>query len=173
MKNKGDCPSFKGDKKMKRNIFKLVASLVICQLAGVIGSFFTTPAIPVWYDSLEKPSFTPPDAVFSPVWITLFVLMGISLYFIWREPPKQQGVKIALFFFTLQLVLNVCWSIIFFGLQNPFMAFIEIIILWIAILLTILFSLRVSRTAAILLIPYILWVSFAAVLNFFIWNLNS
>lgn len=158
---------------MKRDIFKLVASLVICQLAGVIGSFFTIPAIPVWYASLEKPSFTPPDAVFSPVWITLFVLMGLSLYFIWREPLRQQGVKIALFFFTLQLVLNVCWSIIFFGLQNPFMAFIEIIILWIVILLTILVSLRVSRIAAILLIPYILWVSFAAVLNFFIWNLNS
>jgi len=99
--------------------------------------------------------------------------MGLSLYFIWREPLRQPGVKIALFFFTLQLVLNVCWSIIFFGLQNPFMAFIEIIILWIAILLTILVSFRVSSIAAILLIPYILWVSFAAVLNFFIWSLNS
>jgi benzodiazapine receptor len=173
MKNKGDYPSFKGDNKMKRNILKLVASLIICQLAGIIGSFFTTPAIPIWYVSLEKPSFTPPDAVFSPVWITLFVLMGISLYFIWRELPRQQGAKIALYFFILQLVLNVCWSIIFFGLQNPFAAFIEIIILWIAILLTILVSFRVSKTAAILLIPYILWVSFAAVLNFFIWNLNS
>ena len=99
--------------------------------------------------------------------------MGLSLYFIWRKPLGHPGVKTALFFFTIQLVLNVCWSIIFFGLKNPLIAFIEIIILWIAILLTILVSLRVSRTAAILLIPYILWVSFAAVLNFFIWNLNS
>ena len=158
---------------MKRDIIKLIASLVICQLAGVVGSFFTTPAIPAWYASLEKPSFTPPNTVFSPVWITLFVLMGLSLYLMWREPLREPGIKIALFLFILQLILNVCWSIIFFGLKSPFMAFVEIIILWITILLTILASLRVSRIAAILLIPYILWVSFAAVLNFFIWNLNT
>jgi tryptophan-rich sensory protein len=158
---------------MKWDIIKLVASLVICQLAGIVGSLFTAPAIPIWYASLEKPSFTPPSAIFSPVWITLFVLMGLSLYFIWREPLREPGVKTALFFFFLQLVLNTGWSIIFFGMKNPFLAFIEIIILWTAILLTILASLRVSKTAAVLLIPYILWVSFAAVLNFFLWNLNS
>lgn len=157
---------------MTRDIIKLVLSILICQLVGVVGSLFTTPSIPIWYASLEKPSFTPPNAVFSPVWITLFVLMGLSLYFLWREPLKESGVKIALFFFFLQLILNMMWSILFFGLKNPLLAFLEIILLWVAILFTILSSWKVSKTAAVLLVPYILWVSFAGVLNFFIWNLN-
>lgn len=157
----------------KRSLIILVSSLIICQLAGILGSLFTTPYIPTWYASLTKPSFNPPNWLFSPVWITLFVLMGISLYFLWEKSLRERKVKIALIFFSIQLVLNILWSILFFGFKSPFSAFIEIVFLWVAILLTILLSLKVSKIAAALLVPYILWVSFAAVLNFFIWNLNA
>lgn len=156
----------------KKDLLKLIISLIVCQLAGVIGSLFTSPSIPTWYASLEKPSFNPPNWVFSPVWITLFVLMGISLFLLWRNGLEDQKVRIAILFFAVQLVLNVCWSAIFFGLKSPFFALIEIIFLWIAILLTILNSYKVSKAAGVLLIPYILWVSFAAVLNFSLWSLN-
>ena len=156
-----------------KGILKLIASIIICQLAGFIGSLFTTPAIPTWYKTLTKPAFTPPNSIFSPVWITLFLLMGISLFLVWQKSLKDQKVKIALLFFAVQLVLNTFWSILFFGLKSPLWAFIEIIILWFAILLTIIKFFKVSKPAGILLLPYILWVSFAAFLNFFLWNLNA
>jgi benzodiazapine receptor len=156
---------------MRVNIFKLVMSLIICQLAGIIGSLFTAPAIPNWYASLKKPSFTPPSWLFSPVWIFLFVLMGLSLYILWQAHSKKDP-RTALLFFALQLILNVLWSVIFFGLKSPMWAFIEIIILWLAILLTIWKSLKISKAAGYLLLPYLIWVSFAAVLNSSIWMLN-
>jgi benzodiazapine receptor len=161
------------EKKITIEILKLVMSIVICQLAGVIGSIFTTPAIPTWYASLEKPSFTPPNWVFSPVWIALFVLMGIAAFLVWNKGLSDKEVKIALSIFVAQLILNVLWSAMFFGLRSPLAGFIEIVILWIVILLTILYFLKVSKMAGILLVPYILWVSFAAVLNFSIWRLNA
>lgn len=157
----------------KRVIIKLIASLIICQLAGFVGSLFTTPSIPVWYASLVKPSFTPPNWVFSPVWISLFVLMGISLFLLWEKTLHYPGVKIAMCWFAVQLVLNMLWSILFFGLKSPFLGLIEIIVLWIAIFITILKSLRVSKLAGVLLIPYLIWVSFAAGLNYSIWTLNA
>jgi len=157
---------------MKKEIIKFILSLLICQAAGFLGSLVTTPSIPIWYASLEKPSFSPPNWVFSPVWITLYALMGISLYLLWRQDIKTPKVRIALFFFIVQLILNVCWSMIFFGLKLSFLAFIEILLLWAAILLTMVKALKVSKIAGILLLPYILWVSFAAVLNFFLWYLN-
>ena len=153
-----------------KNIIKLIISIVICQLAGIIGSFFTSPSIPTWYASLNKPPFNPPNWIFAPVWITLFLLMGISLYIIWSS--KTDFKKTAIIFFGVQLLLNTLWSIIFFGFQAPFFAFIEIILLWFAILITIIVFYRISKPASYLLIPYILWVSFAAVLNFFIFMLN-
>ncbi|KYK24635.1 TspO protein [Euryarchaeota archaeon SM23-78] len=153
-------------------IIKFIVSIVICQLAGIIGSFFTANSIPTWYLGLAKPSFNPPNWVFAPVWTTLFILMGVSLYLIWEEGFKSEGVKTGLLLFGVQLILNILWSIIFFGLRNPFIAFIEIVVLWIAILLTILKFYKVSRTAAYLLIPYILWVTFAAILNLIIFILN-
>ncbi len=155
-----------------KNIPKLVYSIVICQLAGIIGSFFTFPSISTWYAALEKPSFNPPNWIFSPVWITLFILMGVSLYLVWIQGTKTKYAKIALTLFGIQLSLNILWSIIFFGLKSPFFALIEIIILWVAILATILKFSKISKTAAYLLIPYILWVSFAAILNFSIWVIN-
>jgi len=156
-----------------KDILKLIGIIIICQLAGFIGSLFTTPAIPTWYKTLTKPSFNPPNSIFSPVWITLFLLMGISLFLVWQKNHKDRKVKIALLFFTVQLVLNILWSILFFGLKSPLGAFIEIIILWFAILLTIIKFFKVSKPAGLLLLPYILWVSFAALLNFSIWNLNA
>jgi tryptophan-rich sensory protein len=153
-------------------ISKLIASIVICQLAGVIGSLFTTPAIPTWYATLRKPSFNPPNWIFSPVWITLFVLMGIAAFLVWNKGLSDQKVKIALSIFAVQLILNVLWSVMFFGLRSPLAGLFDIVVLWMAILLTILYFFRVSSAAGILLIPYILWVSFAAVLNFSIWRLN-
>lgn len=154
------------------NTLKLVTSIIICLLAGYIGSFFTSPSIPTWYANLEKPSFNPPDWVFAPVWTALFVLMGISAYLVWHKGVQNKDVRISLFIFGVQLMLNVLWSFLFFRLQSPFYAFVEIIILWAAIALTILNFHRISRTAGLLLLPYILWVSFAAILNFFIWRLN-
>ncbi len=151
---------------------KLVTSLTICLFAGFIGSIFTAPSISTWYATLIKPSFNPPDWIFAPVWTTLFVLMGISLYLVWNKGLQDKKVKTHLLIFGLQLALNVLWSFLFFGLHSPFYAFLEIIILWAAIVLTILNFSKVSRTAGLLLIPYICWVSFAAILNFSIWRLN-
>ena len=151
---------------------KLVLSIIICQLAGFIGSLFTRPAIPMWYAILNRPSFTPPSSLFTPVWTILFLLMGISLFLIWRRGEPARQIKIAILFFSIQLVLNILWSFLFFGLKSPFAGLIEIVILWIAISLTIVSFYRISKTAALLLVPYILWVSFAIVLNFYFWRLN-
>lgn len=158
--------------KTKTVILKFIISIIICQLAGVFGSIFTRPAIPIWYANLNKPSFTPPNWVFSPVWITLFALMGISAFLVWNKGINYQGVKKALTVFIVQLILNAFWSVVFFGLKSPLFGFLVIIILWIAILLTILNFFKVTKTAGLLLMPYILWVSFAAALNFSIWRLN-
>ncbi|MBW6441818.1 tryptophan-rich sensory protein [Patescibacteria group bacterium] len=154
-----------------KNIFTYISFIIICQLAGIIGSLFTTPAIRGWYTGITKPSFNPPNWLFAPVWTTLFVLMGISVSMIWLS-EKNELRKKALVIFFIQLVLNTLWSIIFFGMENPMLAFYEIIILWFAILYTIILFWKIKKPAAILLIPYILWVSFAAVLNLSIALLN-
>jgi benzodiazapine receptor len=154
-----------------RDIIKLISSLILCQLAGFIGSLFTTPAIPTWYRTLNKPSFNPPDWIFSPVWISLFILMGISLFLVWRRQDRPQFIT-ALIFFFVQLILNILWSAAFFGLRSPLLGLIDIVLLWIAILLTIQSFSKISKAAGLLLIPYFLWVSFAAVLNFSLWTLN-
>ena len=154
------------------DILKLVASVILCQLAGFLGSLFTTPAVPTWYKTLNKPFFTPPNWIFSPVWISLFILMGISLFFVWRRPDHPR-FKPALFFFFVQLILNVLWSVAFFGLRSPLLGLMDIVLLWIGILLTIQNFSKVSKFAGVLLLPYLLWVSFAALLNFSLWVLNS
>ncbi len=153
-------------------IVKFIVSIVICQLAGFIGSLFTTPSIPSWYATLTKPSFTPPNWVFAPVWTTLYLLMGISLFLVWRKSASFRNVKPAIYSFAVQLILNIFWSILFFGLKSPLVAFVEIIFLWAAIIMTSLRFYRVSKLSCILLMPYLLWVSFAAVLNFSLWQLN-
>lgn len=151
---------------------KILFAVLICLLAGAIGSIFTTSSIPTWYASLHKPIFNPPNWIFGPAWTILYVLMGISAYLIWEKRSRYRPAKPALVIFSIQLVLNVIWSILFFGLKSPLLAFIEIIILWTAILFTILKFHRISKTAAYLLIPYICWVTFASVLNYYILILN-
>lgn len=155
-----------------KNIIAAIISIIIAQLAGIIGSLFTTPSIPTWYAGLAKSSLNPPSWVFGPVWTLLFALMGIAAFIIWRQGRQRREVKVALGIYVGQLVLNTAWSIIFFGLHAPAIAFVEIIILWLAILATIIAFGRISRTAAWLLVPYILWVSFATYLNYSIWILN-
>jgi len=142
-----------------KNYIKLIIAILVCQLAGFIGSLFTITNQTSWYSNLNKPIFAPPNWLFGPVWITLFILMGVSLYLVWK---KKADIRI----FFVQLILNTTWSVLFFGLQSPLFAFMEIILLWFAIMLTIIKFHKISKTAAYLLIPYILWVSFAAVLNF-------
>jgi tryptophan-rich sensory protein len=154
------------------NFFKLVIAVVVCELAGIIGSVFTMPSIPNWYAGLAKPALNPPAWVFGPVWTTLFVLMGISAFLIWKRGLKRKDIKIALGIFVGQLALNTLWSIIFFGLHNPAGAFVDIVFLWFTILATIVVFSRISKSAAWLLVPYILWVGFAAYLNYAIWMLN-
>jgi benzodiazapine receptor len=155
-----------------KDILKLVISLVACQCAGIIGSISTAPAITTWYAALEKPFFTPPNWLFAPAWITLYLLMGMAAFLVWRKGLGEEGVKSALVIFLVQLVLNALWSVVFFGLRSPIAGTIVIILLWLAILFTILKFFRLSVTAGSLLIPYILWVSFAAALNIVVWMLN-
>ncbi|MCM2466404.1 TspO/MBR family protein [Methanoculleus oceani] len=153
-------------------VTQLFTSITICLLAALIGSIFTTPAIPTWYAALAKPELNPPAWVFGPVWTVLYILMGIALYLVWSRGWGQKNVRVAMAIFGIQLVLNVLWSYLFFGLQAPYFAFLEIVLLWIAILMTIAAFYRVSVSAAVLLVPYLLWVSFAAYLNYGIYVLN-
>lgn len=152
-------------------ILKFLIAVLLCEGAGVVGSFFTTPSINSWYATLAKPSFNPPNWIFGPVWTFLFFLMGISLFLIWNERSKGKNIQTAVLFFFQQLSLNILWSALFFGLHNPFLAFMEITVLWLSILMTISYFAKIKKTAAWLLVPYILWVSFAAFLNFSIWKL--
>jgi benzodiazapine receptor len=154
------------------DIVKLIISIIACQCAGLIGSLFTAPAIPTWYATLQKPPFTPPNWLFAPAWITLYLLMGISAFIIWRRGLDNRWIKRALIVFLIQLVLNALWSVVFFGLESPLYGFIVIAALWVAILLTILKFFKVSSVAAALMLPYVLWVTFAAVLNVSILVLN-
>jgi len=152
-------------------MIKLIASIVICQLAGIIGAFFTTPSISGWYVDLNKPFFNPPSWLFGPVWTLLYLLMGVSLYLVWSQ-KNQAGKKLALTIFAIQLGLNSLWSIVFFGLQLPWVAFLEILVLLFFIVLTIVKFFPISKKSAYFLIPYLLWVSFASILNLYIARLN-
>lgn len=154
------------------NVLKLFVAIGVSELAGVVGSVFTAPSVKTWYLEIAKPSFNPPSWVFGPVWITLFALMGIAAFLVWNKGLTRRDVRIALGIFLFQLVLNTLWSVIFFGLQSPGAAFIEIVFLWLAILMTIVSFYKISKPAALLLVPYILWVSFAAILNYSIHELN-
>ncbi|MBT6253640.1 tryptophan-rich sensory protein [Candidatus Uhrbacteria bacterium] len=152
--------------------FKLAMAVIVIELVGAAGAIFTAPAIPAWYEGIVKPFLNPPSWVFGPAWTLLYLLMGIAAFLIWRHGYKKKKVKRALSVFAVQLGLNAIWTPIFFGAQNPALAFVDIVLLWIAILYTILLFYKISRPAAYLLIPYILWVSFASYLNLSIWILN-
>ncbi len=153
-----------------KKIWKLAISIIIPFISSIIGGFFTSASVSTWYVDLVKPSFNPPSWIFGPVWTILYLLMGIALYLVWTGKAKDK--KPAYISFGIQISLNALWSALFFGLQKPLYAFIEIIFLWAAISANIIYFYRINRNAAYLLIPYILWVSFAAVLNFYIFALN-
>ncbi|MEM3363989.1 MAG: TspO/MBR family protein [Candidatus Micrarchaeia archaeon] len=148
----------------------LIIAILTCELAGVIGSLFTIPNIESWYEQLEKPEFRPPNWLFSPVWITLYALMGVSLYLIYTSGHKERIPALAVF--AVQLALNVLWSFAFFGLQSPLYGLIVILLLWISIVYMIFRFYQINRIAALLQVPYLLWVSFAGILNYFILIMN-
>jgi tryptophan-rich sensory protein len=156
----------------KNNALKLAVSIGVCLLAGVIGGLFTSSSIPTWYAALNKPAFNPPNWIFGPVWTLLYILMGVSLFLVWQKGLKNKKAKTAVTIFGIQLALNTLWSILFFGLKSPILGLGEIVVLWAFILLSIIKFSKISKTAAWLLLPYILWVSFAAVLNLSIFLLN-
>jgi tryptophan-rich sensory protein len=151
---------------------KFLVSLIVCQLAGIIGFFSTRSAIQDWYSKLIKPSFAPPNSLFGPVWVTLYFLMGIALYLVWRQEDHRRDVVTALRLFVIQLILNALWSPAFFGLRSPLAGLLVIVPLLVFVFLTTVSFFRISRPAGILMIPYLLWVGFATILNASIWMLN-
>ena len=158
--------------RIMNNPIKLVLSLAISVIVGLSGGFFSVSEIPGWYVHLSKPSWNPPNWIFAPVWTSLFVLNGISLFLVWKNSAPARLKKIAIALFSIQLVLNFFWSFFFFHQHAMGWALVEIVILWIFILLTIFAFGKISNLAAWLLVPYICWVSFAVVLNYSIWKLN-
>jgi translocator protein len=148
----------------KSQIFKLIASLTLPLGLGTIAGLFTAEAIPGWYETLNRPSFNPPNWLFGPVWTTLYLLMGISLFLIWKQSvSKERNTSILVF--TLQLLLNFGWSFIFFYFNMIGFAFIEIILLWISIVIMLVLFYKIKPMASYINIPYLLWVTFATVLN--------
>jgi tryptophan-rich sensory protein len=157
---------------MKRVVLRLVGSVLLCEAAGGVGVIATSRSIDTWYRSLTKPPFNPPNGVFGPVWTLLYLLMGIALARVVGTQAEEAVQRRARVLFGIQLALNSAWSFLFFGRRAPFAALVEIVALWIAIVATVLAFWRVSRVAALLLLPYLAWTTFAATLNFSIWRLN-
>lgn len=154
-----------------RDIVAFGLAQVLCFGAAAIGGAFTATSVGTWYLEIAKPAWTPPAWVFGPVWTVLYVLMGISVWLVWRSGGWLL-TRGALLTFGAQLLLNTAWSMIFFGARNPGLAFLEILLLWFAIVATIGLFWRHSKTASVLLTPYLAWSSFAACLNFAIWQMN-
>ncbi len=157
------------------NKYTKIAILVgTCLALGYFSGMVTQSSIKTWYPTIIKPSFNPPNWLFAPVWTTLFVFMGVAGGLVWSQiNKKKEEVSKAMLFFTIQLVLNVLWSILFFGLKNPLLALIEITILWLMIYETFIKFNKINKIAGYLFIPYLIWVGFAAFLNLNIWWLNK
>jgi tryptophan-rich sensory protein len=154
------------------DIVSLVVAVVIPLIVGGLGGVATASAIPTWYQGLNKPAWNPPNWVFGPVWTLLYILMGVTAWLVWRQGWDNLPVRVALAIFGAQLLLNLFWSLIFFGLRSPGWAVLEIVILWGFVLATTVQFYRLDSIAGLLLIPYQLWVTFAAVLNAAVWQLN-
>ncbi len=150
---------------MKKTIIQIIIAIAACELAGAVGAIFTAPAIGGWYAGLQKAALNPPSWVFAPVWTILFALMGVATFLVWRK-------KGSLLIFVAQFALNILWSILFFGLHAPWLALIDIVALWLAIGFTVLSFRKVSPAAAWLMVPYLLWVTFASYLNYSVAVLN-
>lgn len=156
-----------------RAVVKLVLFVAFCEMAGVVGAVFTISSIPTWYAGIRKPDIAPPNWVFAPVWTTLYGLMGVSLFLVWSETFGKGFGRSAIAVFFMQLVLNVLWSYLFFGLQSPFLGVVGITVLWLAIAATVALFSRISRTAGLILLPYLGWVTLAGYLNYMIFILNK
>jgi tryptophan-rich sensory protein len=157
---------------MYKKVLKFIISIIICQSAGIFGSLFTFDAISDWYLTLEKPTFAPPNWIFGPVWISLYFLMGVSLYTVWKDELKSKTRNAFFVVLGIQLVLNALWSFLFFGLNSPLLGLLDIILLDIMVIVTIIYAKSLSKVAMILLIPYLVWIIFASFLNFMIFLLN-
>lgn len=153
----------------KNEWIALILFLVACFAVAGLGSFATTPEIPTWYAKLKKPAWTPPNWLFGPVWTTLYAAMAVAAWLVW----KREGWQAALTLFAVQLVLNLAWSFIFFRFHNPGWAFAEIVLLWIAIAATAISFAPISKVSAALLVPYLVWVTYAAALTLSIWRMND
>jgi benzodiazapine receptor len=161
------------EQKQLSRTFKIIIMIVTCVVIGAIAGLLTQEGVDTWYKTVEKPSFNPPNEIFAPVWTTLYVLMGIAAGLVWHEIDRQtETVRKALTFFAIQLGLNALWSFLFFGLHNPFIALLEMILLWLMIYETFIQFNKVNKIAGYLIIPYLLWVTFAMALNASIWWLN-
>jgi benzodiazapine receptor len=156
---------------VKAQAWGLVVAVGVCYGAALLGNLATVPQIPTWYAGIAKPLWTPPDWVFGPVWSLLYAMMAVAVWLIWRQAGWKAG-KRPLLWFASQLGLNSLWSLLFFGAEKPAWAMGEILLLWLAILMTIRAFWPISRSAAWLLVPYLLWVSFASGLNAAIWQMN-
>lgn len=155
-----------------KDIVRLIVACAVSLAAGLVGSLASAGGFTSWYATIEKPFFTPPNWVFGPVWTVLYVLMGVAAFLVWQNGLSRRPVRIALTWFLAQLVLNALWSPIFFGLHRIGLALFVLVLLWAAIVATMRRFFEVSRPAGWLLVPYLLWVSYAAVLNSSIWWLN-
>lgn len=149
----------------------LVVFLAVCLGTAGLGTAWTSTSLQTWYATLEKPSWNPPNWVFGPVWTCLYIAMAIAAWLVWREKGIVNA-RTPLLLFVAQLILNAAWSFLFFGLRNPGLAFVDVVLLWLAILATLLTFGKISAWAAALLVPYLAWVSFATVLNWTLWRMN-
>ena len=150
----------------------LLYSILICQGTGILGSFFTTSSVNGWYLTLNKPSFNPPSWLFAPVWTILFLLMGISMYLVWLKVEKNKQAQKAFWLFLLHLLVNIGWSALFFGLKRPDFALVGILFLWAFIARLVFLFGQINKKAGWLLVPYWAWVSFASLLNFYLYKFN-
>ncbi len=153
-------------------IYKFIIAVLIPLAVGSLAGYFTASSVNGWYTTLVKPSFNPPNWLFAPVWTSLYIMMGIAFYLIWKKEANDVVKSTAVTLYIVQLALNFLWSFVFFYAQQPGWALVNIILMWIFIFLTILWFGKISSLSAWLLVPYICWVSFATVLNFAIWKLN-
>jgi len=151
---------------------KTAFAVALCLAAGGIASAFTMASIQTWYAELQQPSLTPPDWIFAPVWTTLYIMMGVAAGLVWGSKERSRNASFALALFLVHLAVNMAWSLVFFRLQSPGGAFGVIVVLWVMVVILIGLFWRLSRPASVLLLPYLLWVTFASYLNAGIWYLN-
>jgi translocator protein len=154
------------------NTIKLIIAIAIPLAIGAVGSYFTVAEINGWYTTIQKPTFNPPNSVFGPVWTTLYILLGIAFFLVWKSTAAASIKQYAIALFIIQLLANFFWSILFFNQHQIGWALVDIVFLWVSILFTIIAFSKINTLSAWLLVPYISWVSFAMILNYSIWVLN-